>query len=158
MKRKPPLYVQDTIVGKGVFACRSFPAEAVVAEVLGQVIDDPDYGSDYCIDLGGSVSLEPAEPFRFLNHSCSPNCEFVMWDDSDEASMGTRVWLSAIRPIAVAEQLTIDYAWSADVAIPCRCQSQNCRGWIVNAAELDKLSPASLSSAVPLETQRPLSV
>lgn len=119
--------------GHGVFATRAFNRERVIATVSGEIVDDPDYTSDYCIDLGGTLSLEPAAPYRFLNHSCEPNCELSLleWDDG-----ACDVLLEARRPIAEGEELTIDYAWPSDWAIPCGCGSPACRGWIVCPDEL----------------------
>ena len=65
-----------TRVGKGVFARRSYPATAVVGEITGEIIDDANYSSEYCFDMGDGLHLEPVAPFRFVNHSCVPNCEF----------------------------------------------------------------------------------
>ena len=119
--------------GWGTFAARRFKKRAAIGQVTGQVIHDPDYSSDYCMDLGDGKSLEPGEPFRFLNHSCEPNCELVLIDVERED--GTRdipeIWLETLRPIASGEELTIDYGWPMEHGIPCQCGSPRCRGWIV---------------------------
>jgi SET domain-containing protein len=122
--------------GRGVFARISFQAEEVIGEVRGRVIDDSHYGSSYSMDLGGSLTLEPRAPFRYLNHSCSPNCELFMYEAADEPSLAARMFLQAIAAIEPGEELTIDYGWPADTAIPCDCSAINCRGWIVDPAEL----------------------
>jgi SET domain-containing protein len=124
--------------GRGVFAQRRFAPEETIAEIQGEVICDPDYGSDYCIDLGGSGVLEPAAPFCYLNHSCRPNCELTgqtTWDDA-AAEIRHNTWLMALAEIAPGDELTIDYAWPAASAIPCLCGSANCRGWIVSEEQL----------------------
>ncbi|MCA9215529.1 MAG: SET domain-containing protein [Planctomycetales bacterium] len=126
--------IGQTKVGKGVFARRAYPKSAVVGEIAGDVIDDPDYTSDYCIELNDRLSLEPYAPFRFLNHCCDPNCEF----DFDEVELGPdgeyvipTVYLFAMHDIEAGEELTIDYNWPASNAIPCECGSLACRGWVV---------------------------
>jgi len=43
------------------------------------------------------------------------------------------------KDIKQGDELTIDYAWSADAAIPCGCGSKNCRGYVVSEKELSKL-------------------
>ncbi len=132
--------VGEAKYGKGVYATRSFAAEQVVGQVQGHVMDDPDHYSEYCIDLYEHYSLEPAAPFRYVNHSCLPNCQFVQYDVEDDGKVvGAEIWLETLRPIAENEQLTIDYAWPASGAILCGCGSDNCRGWIVNEEELDQL-------------------
>ncbi len=132
--------VRPTPLGKGVFAKRRFVQGEVIGEIFGEVIDDPEYSSPYGMDLGGSLTLEPAPPFRFLNHSCEPNCELFQWTsedgEDDGEDWGRRMWLAAIRTIEPGEEMTIDYAWPADAAIPCLCNSSKCRGWIVDTAEL----------------------
>jgi SET domain-containing protein len=50
-----------------------------------------------------------------------------------------RLWLQALTPIEPGDELTIDYGWPADVAIPCVCDAAGCRGWIVSLAELPLL-------------------
>ena len=132
--------IDDTPVGKGLFALRSFRKEQVVGVIQGRIIDDAAYGSLYCMDLGGTRSLEPIEPFRYLNHSCEPNCELFNWDYGEFHSQPPRqLFLSALRTIRLGEELTIDYAWSADAAIPCLCGSRNCRGWVVDESQLELL-------------------
>jgi len=126
------VYVQQSSIGLGVFAAVRFQRYATVGRVTGRVIRDPTYESSYCIDLGESSVLEPNEPWRYLNHSCHPNCELVTWEDEPEG----RMWLTARRKIEPGEELTIDYAWPAEAAIPCACGSPRCRGWVVDRREL----------------------
>ena len=126
--------------GRGVFATRIFPAESLVGEVFGEIITDPEYGSQNCMDLGRYGVLEPDVPFQCLNHSCEPNCE-LLWELD---SRRPRVYVQTIRPIAPGEQLTLDYAWPAEEAIPCQCQSALCRGWVV-AEDQRHLLPTSMA-------------
>ncbi len=134
--------VAPTRYGLGVFALREFQPEEMVGEVQGEIFDDPNYESDYCVEFSDGLSLEPGEPFRYLNHSCQPNCELaqveVTYDDGESAYEEMMVY--ALREIEPGEQLTIDYSWPADVAIPCLCQSPNCRGWIVAEEEAHQLA------------------
>ena len=150
--------VDRTPCGLGVFTTRKLRADRKIGRVRGRIFTDYDYSSDYCIDAGGWLSLEPAAPFCFLNHSCEPNCQFMNyipseeWDDETrrrvalerhrsvsrrtnyeniDAAFGVEMWLEALRDIEPGEQLTIDYAWPEDRAIRCLCGSENCRGWIV---------------------------
>jgi len=130
--------VRDTAVGRGVFAARKFRKGELLGEIDGQVILDPDYSSDYCMDLGEDYSLEPDPPFRYLNHSCEPNAELFQYVDDDEEYV-LRMWIQAIRKIRKREQITIDYSWPAEEAITCLCGASKCRGWIVDPAELKML-------------------
>ena len=121
-------------LGQGVFAAREIRRRQIIGEIRGTLIRDPYYTSDYCIDMGGGVALEPIGAFRYLNHCCDPNCELFSIDDP--AADEDRLWLQALVDIHPGQQLTIDYAWSAAGAIPCACQSPLCRGWIVRPDEL----------------------
>ena len=60
--------------GLGVFSIRPFSVNELIGPVRGTAIDDPAYESDYCMELGEHSALEPESPFRFVNHSCQPNC------------------------------------------------------------------------------------
>ncbi|MCY2992296.1 MAG: SET domain-containing protein-lysine N-methyltransferase [Planctomycetota bacterium] len=134
--------IGQTRVGKGIFAQRRYPDEAVIGEIQGEVIDDLHYGSDYCMNIGENRVLEPEPPYRYVNHSCEPNCEFDFFDLTDPGASQSRrrVFLIALREIKPGEELTIDYNWSATSAIPCRCQAPSCRGWIVDPHELAALT------------------
>ncbi len=140
VESKRSVQVGETAIGKGVFASRSFPTSAVIGQITGQVINDPEYTSDYCIELTDWLSLEPSAPFRFLNHSCEPNCEFD-FDVIDHVRDGSpidvpHVFVFALRDITEGEELTIDYNWPASHAIPCECGAVSCRGWVVGEDEM----------------------
>ena len=139
-KRKS-VRVGRTRVGKGLFACRNYPANAIVGEITGEIIDDPNYGSNYCFDIGDGLLLEAISPFRFVNHSCEPNCEFDYLECSDQTGEESRkrVFLFAMRDIKKDEEISIDYNWSAAHAIPCRCHAPSCRGWVVSRDSMDDL-------------------
>jgi hypothetical protein len=94
------------------------------------------------MDLGGDMGLEPEAPFRYLNHACRPNCELAQIDvyDDDDRFCETQMWVYALTEIEPGEQLLIDYAWPAEVAIPCGCEGPDCRGWIVAADEAHHLA------------------
>ena len=128
----PGLRIARTSVGKGVFAARSFVDGEVVGEITGETIEDPDYTSRYAFDLENGSQLEPAAPFRFVNHSCDPNCSFqVLEIKHGTAPIRRQLMLFTIDDIRSGEELTIDYNWPASYAIPCKCGSSYCRGWIV---------------------------
>jgi hypothetical protein len=125
-----------THVGRGVFARRRITAGSVIGEILGEVCAEHPPDPSYCMELPSGRVLEPTAPFRFLNHSCDPNCELFYWcDEDDRASQEDRLWLQTIRDVEAGEELLIDYCWPADAAIPCRCGAANCRGWIVDPDE-----------------------
>ena len=91
------------------------------------------------MELGDHSALEPAAPFRFLNHSCHPNCALLELDCENRAE-GAELWLLVESAIAPGEQMTIDYGWPAESATPCSCGCPDCRHWIVAAEELDQVA------------------
>jgi len=68
---------------------------------------------------------------RFINHSCSPNCEPM--------AFGDRMWIVAVRDIEPGEELGYDYAIELDEPhtparkrrFPCACGAPACRGSIL---------------------------
>ena len=122
--------------GMGLFATKAFKADSEVGEITGERFHDPDYSSEYCIDLGDDMALEPGIPFRYLNHCCEPNCKlFVVFDEDSAPIEDRRVVVEALVNIPMGAELTIDYEWPADSAIPCGCGAIKCRGWIVASDE-----------------------
>ena len=121
-------------IGLGVFAARRLRRGLTLGEVRGTIFHGAENATPYCIELDDERSLEPTEPFRFLNHSCSPNCEIFSWEDEPD-----RIFLHVLETIQPDEELTIDYAWAAEAAIPCLCGAQDCRGWIVDVGQLQTL-------------------
>lgn len=128
--------IGETPYGKGVFASTLIKAQRPIGKIDGTIMP-PDHSSNYAMSYRDR-SLEPAEPYSLVNHSCDPNCELVEWEVFDEESGETiyELWIHSIKDIKKGEQLTIDYSWPAFNAIPCLCGAPNCRGWIVSPDEL----------------------
>jgi len=135
--------IGDTPVGRGVFARRRLPADSVLDEIRGTILDDHPEDSSYVMELPSGKLLEPAAPLRFVNHSCEPNCEIFYWEAEPGEVQEDRLWLQTIRRIEAGEELLIDYSWPADAAIPCRCGAAICRGWICDPAELHLVGGAN---------------
>lgn len=125
--------------GLGVFSLREFASNELLGPIAGTLMEDARYESDYCMALGDDSALEPDPPFRYLNHSCHPNCALIELDRPNGAA-GLELWLKVQAAIAPGEQMTIDYAWPAETAVPCHCGCADCRRWIVAAEELDQVS------------------
>jgi hypothetical protein len=128
------VYITDSDLGRAVYSRLLFAPGDLVLEVAGDVITDPEHSSDYCMDLGHGRVLEPHEPCRLLNHSCEPNCELFILDGEPP-----QMALYAKSTIQPGDELTIDYGWEADHAIPCLCGARSCRGWIVAEDQLSLL-------------------
>lgn len=144
---KKRVRVGNTPVGRGVFALRDFRPRQVIGVIQGVVCRDPAYGSAYCMDLGGNRSLEPIAPFRYLNHSCQPNAEIVgLAYGRHETDWADQLLVEALGEIPSGDEITIDYAWTADCAIPCLCGSADCRGWVVDPRELGQMRSPLIES------------
>ena len=137
--RDDSVSIGETPVGKGVFSERSYPANAVIGEITGDVVKNCPSGSRYSFEIDDRTQLEPHAPFRYLNHSYEPNCEFDWFDEDGMNGDVAPVYLIALRDIWPGEELTIDYNWPAISAVPCHCAAASCRGWIVSVGELDSL-------------------
>lgn len=133
------VYVRENKLGRGLFAAHVLQAETCIGEVTGQVIPEAqtDLNHEYYFDLENGTVLDPAPPFRYLNHSCEPNMAIVLDtpEPGSEHLDRPRVYLETLRVIQPGEELSTDYAWAADGAIPCFCGAERCRGWIVAAEE-----------------------
>lgn len=77
---------------------------------------------DQDYDIDGSVAWNPA---RFLNHSCSPNCESDI--------VRGRIWIYAKRRIKAGEELTYNYGFGLGgfEDRPCNCGASTCVGFMV---------------------------
>lgn len=132
---KQGLRIARTSTGRGLFATRHFHWSEKIGEITGTVHPYDEHESNYCFDLENGKLLEPDAPFRFVNHSCEPNCRFHLFLDRNpipNLRSVPKLFLYAAQIIAIGEELTIDYKWHWENAIPCRCGSESCRGWIVD--------------------------
>ncbi|MDR2173219.1 MAG: SET domain-containing protein-lysine N-methyltransferase [Burkholderiales bacterium] len=134
------------IHGRGVFAACEIKKGTSVIEYKGDRMtwdealelppSDPDNPthtfffelSDGNVIDGGSGN----NAARWINHSCSPNCE--SFEDEND-----RVWIQAIRDISKGEELSYDYKLSVDGKLKkkeledyiCHCGSEKCRGYLI---------------------------
>jgi hypothetical protein len=158
-RRHAAVELKDTHVGLGVFTRQAFRRQQIIGDICGHIMASATYDSPFCMEFGPDCALEPIGAFRFLNHSCDPNCEIFYYEAArgDDRELPDRLWLGSLRSIAIGEELTIDYAWPAQRAIPCLCGAANCRGWIVASEELTLISSAPKAPsglADPLQTAK----
>ncbi|TJY64960.1 SET domain-containing protein [Sinimarinibacterium sp. CAU 1509] len=145
---------RSPIHGNGVFAARDLPKGKRLIQYRGALRShdevDQCYGGDadsghtflftlnehYVID--GNVNGNVA---RWINYSCEPNCEAVLYESDDGDPAEDRVFIEAIRDIRAGEELTYDYGivleerhtprmkkiWA------CRCGSDKCTGTMLKS-------------------------
>ena len=151
-KPKPPKKIEarlSEIHGNGVFATEGFAkgeriirykgflrTHADVDEEYGELDED---GHTFLFTLNDEYVIDAnvkANVARWINHSCSPNCEAVVEEDPQGRRHKDKVFIEAIRKIAAGEELTYNYGITlAERHTPklkklwgCRCGSRNCTG------------------------------
>ena len=130
--------VNSKIHGYGGVTTRPFAKGEVICYGDGVLYKaDDDFDDTYSLIMPGEDSPSGEPLFwdlvcqtRWFNHSCEPNSEVnSKWDP--EANT-IRAWWVALRDISVGEEITYDYAFTAEVAEPCACGAATCRGLIVD--------------------------
>jgi hypothetical protein len=122
--------VRSPIDGYGVVAVRAFAEGDEIAEIDGVAWREGDGVDDrYSLWIEEGLYFDMVDQTRFINHSCDPNA----WVDTGITDDG-QAWATvmALKPIAIGEELSYDYAFPASLAEPCRCGSSNCRGLIID--------------------------
>ena len=69
--------------GKGVYAQKAIKKDSVVGQVQGEITTSDERDPRYLMELDGDNLLIPKGTFRYLNHSCNPNCELFCWEDEE---------------------------------------------------------------------------
>ena len=106
--------------GYGVVALKAFAEGEKIADIEGVTWrDGEDVDDRYSLWVEDGLYYDMVDQTRFINHSCEPNA----WVDVGITDDG-EVWamLIALRPIAIGEELSYDYAFPPDLAEPCRCK------------------------------------
>ena len=139
--------------GKGVFALADIAKGETVIEYVGRIISwkqaqrlrphnplDPNHTFYFHLDGGHVIDAAVnGNSARWVNHSCSPNCEA---DETDG-----RVFIKALRHIAAGKELNYDYGLVIEerytprlkAEYPCWCGARGCRGTLL-AAKRPRLS------------------
>eukprot|EP00048_Salpingoeca_helianthica_P015191 m.225554 g.225554 ORF g.225554 m.225554 type:complete len:214 (+) comp16728_c0_seq1:57-698(+) len=120
--------------GMGLFASEPIAKDEAVVVWSGKIVHHsaldsvPQDERDYVYQVDDElyqVAFKPGcrEPADYTNHSCEPNC-----------GLRGQICLVAMRPIAVGEHITFDYAMcdisSGTLEFGCGCGSAHCRKWV----------------------------
>lgn len=153
---------RSAIQGQGAFALRPIKKGERLIEYLGERISqeeaDERYNDEemsrhhtFLFSVDDDTVIDAAvngNEARFINHSCNPNCEAV----NDKK----RIFIEAIRDIAVGEELSYDYGYERaddgedewrEKTYVCRCGAPNCRGTILAPPREEKRKPARKTRA-----------
>jgi hypothetical protein len=98
----------SSIDGEGLFAKREIPADSLVREYKGATIKKPT-GSAFTVELEPSKYVDAGSMtgiHKFINHSCTPNCRLVRWQDKEGL---TRVSIYSLCFIPNGNELTVHY-------------------------------------------------
>jgi hypothetical protein len=140
------IYVrQSCIHSKGVFAKKDIARDTHIIEYVGEKItkkeserraekvitrhkENVEHGAVYIFELNKRYDIDGYVEYntaRFINHSCSPNCESI--------NIRGHIWIVAMRDIQKDEEITYNYGYSLDNYQDhvCRCNSENCVGYIL---------------------------
>eukprot|EP00977_Amphora_coffeiformis_P019560 scaffold7349_cov173-Amphora_coffeaeformis.AAC.41 len=135
------------IHGWGLYADQEFEEEDVVAEYVGEYINNEtaeereklyrdqriqDYMFRVNDDLVIDATIKGGNG-RYANHSCGPNC-YAKNIPADGKKGLRRVMIIALKPIKVNEEITYDYQFplemDLDNRLPCNCRAETCRGFM----------------------------
>lgn len=144
------------IQGMGAFAKVTIPVGQPVIEYVGEKIskaeslrrceaDNPFiFNLDEETDLDGDIGWNPA---KFINHSCTPNCETEIFGD--------QIWVMAIRDIEPGEELTFNYNYELEdyKEHPCQCGSADCVGYIIAEEYFPKFRRQMEAAPIPVDAE-----
>ena len=141
---------RSAIHGRGVFALRLIPKRTRLIEYTGERISHEEADARYSeahassphtmlFTVNDAIVIDATHrgsSARWINHSCSPNCEIT--DEND------RIYIETRRDIRQGEELTYDYnlqlgephTAAAKRAHRCFCGSRRCRGTMLGEEEL----------------------
>lgn len=127
--------------GWGIKTNQSIKSGTFILEYIGEVINSntfkermaEEYKNDfhhYCLQIDRDQLIDAhrmGNDCRFVNHSCSPNCQMQRWEVNGEPRMA----LFSLRKIKQGEEITFNYNFSPfNDAQKCECGENECRGYI----------------------------
>jgi len=107
---------------------------------------DKNFGSVYLFELNKRHDIDGYVPYntaRFMNHSCSPNCE-------PDIIRG-HIWITALQNIKKGNELTYNYGYDFENFEDhvCICGAQNCVGYILSDELWPKLKKLIKNNGKP---------
>ena len=145
---------KSKIHGTGIYALEDIKKGTQIIEYVGEKItkaegdkrsanrikkflNKKNEGSVYIFELNKKYDLDGTPEYnkaRYINHSCSPNCEVDI--------IKNRIWISAIKKIKKGDELNYDYGYPFDKEDysdhECKCGANNCIGYIISKDDWKK--------------------
>ncbi|XP_062897918.1 histone-lysine N-methyltransferase ASH1L isoform X1 [Mobula hypostoma] len=129
--------------GWGIRTKETLKAGQFIIEYLGEVVSEQEFrnrmieqyqnhNDHYCLNLDSGMVIDSyrmGNEARFINHSCSPNCEMQKWSVNGVYRIG----LFALKDVNAGTELTYDYnfhAFNLEKQQLCKCGAEKCRGII----------------------------
>lgn len=151
--------------GWGVRTKHAIRKSQFIIEYLGEVVTEREfkermgtvYAKDthhYCLHLDGDLVIDGhrmGSDCRFVNHSCTPNCEVQKWSVNGLS----RMCLFALRDIKPGEELTYDYnfaLYNPSEGQTCKCDSADCRGVIGGKSQ--RVAKPTVDAVVVVEDKK----
>jgi uncharacterized protein len=140
---------RSAIHGNGVFAGQDLPAGYKLADYAGRLRthayvervygDSVESGHTFLFTLNDGYVIDAnvdGNDTRWINHSCTPNCQPYHVASEDGDKRRDRIVIETLRPIPKGEELTFDYGIRLEVRHSprlkqiwaCRCGSPECTG------------------------------
>ena len=140
--------------GTGVFATSNIPKNKKIIQYIGEKVtkvegdrrsaerirkflNKKNEGSVYIFELNKKYDIDGSPLYnkaRYINHSCSPNCEVDI--------IKNEIWISSIKSIKKGEELNYDYGYPFDKDDfsdhKCKCKSKRCIGYIISQDDWSK--------------------
>jgi SET domain len=145
----------NPVMGTGVRALQRFPGNAVLAEYVGDIYPSENhaiYGdATYVLAQrrvqkdGSNKDAMKIDPIvrgnwtRYINHSCSPNTEFLVHSCGDKMLMCVKV---RNEPIELGEEITVHYGkdYFIKQRLACRCGQDSCTTWNADTVADNKIT------------------
>ena len=145
---------KSKVHGTGVFASGNIKKSSRIIEYIGEKItkkegdkrsadriknflNKKNEGSVYIFELNKKYDIDGSPLYnkaRYINHSCSPNCEVDIIDN--------KIWIISIKKINKGEELNYDYGYPFDKDDfddhVCKCGSNKCIGYIISQDDWGK--------------------
>lgn len=150
--------------GFGLFTCEDLKPGTLVMEYVGEIVTQEQMNERarkyfaqgqphfYFMTLRPNQIIDATckgNLSRFLNHSCSPNCETQKWIVKGKIKIG----LFTLKSVKAGTELTFDYKFVRFGKEPqkCLCGESNCTGFIGVSSENEKQGGKRRQRAVEIE-------
>ena len=145
---------KSKVHGSGVFATKKIKKNTKIIQYVGEKLTRSEgnrrseqrikkylksqkTGSVYIFELNSKYDIDGLQRYnkaRYINHSCSPNCEVDI--------IRGKIWIMSIKKISKGEEFSYDYGYDFDKDDfndhVCNCGSLNCIGYIISKEDWPK--------------------